>query len=95
MFTPFSGFFPQGEGWVACLIPTGLGELVYVHAPLGWSSSVYGFLPPGKQFSELLPPGGQVGCIYTLRWESGFTLVNSHWVIDNIKRSKYYQGKAK
>ena len=59
LFTPSSGFFPQGEGWVACLIPTGLGELVYVHAPLGWSSWFYGFLPPGKRFSELLPPGGQ------------------------------------
>ena len=55
----FSGFSPQGEGWVACLIPTGLGKLVYVQAPLGWSSWFYGFPPPGKRVSELLSPGGQ------------------------------------
>ena len=49
----------------------------------------------GSSFQSYSILGVRVGCMYTLHWESGFTLVTSHWVIDNIKRSKYYQGKAK
>ena len=43
----------------------------------------------GFQSHSLL--GVRIGCMYT----SGFTLVTTHWVIDNMKRSKNYQGKAK
>ena len=49
----------------------------------------------GNRFSELLPPGGQDRLHVYSPLGSGFTLVTTHWVINNIKRSKNYQGKAK
>ena len=53
------------------------------------------FSRQGSSFQSYPLLGVRVGCMHIFCWESGFALVNFHWVIDNIKRSKYYQGKAK
>ena len=46
------------------------------------------FSRQGSGFQSYSLLGVRIGCMYTLRWGSGFTLVTTHWVIDNIKEVK-------
>ena len=53
------------------------------------------FSHQGSGFQSYSLLGVRIGCMYTPRWGSGFTFVTTHWVIDNVKISNNYQGKAK
>ena len=53
------------------------------------------FSHQGSGFQSYSLLGVRIGCMCTPCWGSGFTLVTTRWVIDNTKRSKNYQGKAK
>ena len=46
------------------------------------------FSRQGSGFQSYSLLGVRIGCMYTLHWGSGFTLVTTHWVIDNIKEVK-------
>ena len=46
------------------------------------------FSHQGSGFQSYFLLGVRIDCMYTLCWGSGFTLVTTPWIIDNIKEVK-------